>query len=292
MERPLETSSYRDPNGGLAARYAELRRQRSRELELLPDTVRDVLSERRARVAAGVVAIAGAAALPVATALWGHFTSFFNPIGTDGSLTAIVLATPLLSLAVYLGTRIAARREVPGRLAAALPAPTGDLLTDVAHLERSSARDLVAESLAPRERFSIALPLVGAALLAPLVIHWCVYATIVVLGGNLHDSAWTSLFRNFDAWVILSEVFVGHCHLVLAGFAIYFARRLYRQGTVSAGRAGWWAWLWTWVASTVPGAFLFFIPTALVALTGLFVPLAFWMMGGRIERERRALANG
>jgi hypothetical protein len=138
------------------------------------------------------------------------------------------------------------------------------------------------------EKASVALPLMAIALLAPLTIHAGVWAAILGIQGDL------SAFPEFDGWVAMSLVIVGHAHLLLAFFGYRFAKKLREMPLSEIDRAGssmaWRAFWWTVFASALPGAILYLIPPVLTLLTGLlFSPAMFFLMWKRVIAERKAL---
>jgi hypothetical protein len=174
------------------------------------------------------------------------------------------------------------------RLVARLSAPSGDLERDLERLERA-APGAEARAAADRlERASVALPLMGLAMLAPLTIHLAVYR-VCMFEPRMESP------HGYDKWIAFSLVIVGHAHLVLALCAWLYARKLRREPAWKLRsnvirRDGWHALLWATLAGAVPGALLFLIPPLLVLATGaLFVPLAFWAMGRRVLLERALL---
>src|SRR5262249_59716756 len=100
--------------------------------------------------------------------------------------------------------------------------------------------------------WSIAVPMTALALILPLTLH---YAVALILRVSVPDG------RDFDGWISLSLLFVGHCHVVLAYQAWRFARALRETPDVFsvgliADRSGWQAWGVTIAASLVAGVLL------------------------------------
>ena len=101
----------------------------------------------------------------------------------------------------------------------------------------------------------------------------------------------------------MSVVLVGHCHLVLVGFVVSFARSLAGRDSADIARTctryGWRALGWV-VSSTAASALLmgasvgnlgvfvvgWLASGVLVFATGLFVPLCFSMAGRLVVAER------
>ena len=98
----------------------------------------------------------------------------------------------------------------------------------------------------------------------------------------------------FGSWIGMSLVIVGHCHVALAALAWRFAKRVRALSTLqlsTARHGGWSAYGWTLVSS-LPVAILLLIPTALVAITGVFfIPGMFALMHRRLLTERAMLAE-
>lgn len=257
---------YRDPESGVRQERDELAAARAEELAALPAAAMRVITHRAARIAAGAVGVAAAFALAVAT------------LNGGGASTAVLVgAWPAMFLA-WAVTRVAAQVWLTAALAQHVE-PTHDVLADLARLARPVLDHL--HDLADRlERRSVALPLMALALLAPLTLHFVV-ATLLGASGN------------FDTWIVMSLVLVGHAHLVLAWSAWRFAGAL-RQRSLDElyhpCRDGVRALGATFAWSILPSGLLLFIPPLLVALTGaLFVPASFGSMQRRVAAERTAL---
>jgi hypothetical protein len=137
---------------------------------------------------------------------------------------------------------------------------------------------------------ALALPMVACSLAAPLTLHYLVVLVFDAIGALSPGYGSTfSEVRSFDGWIAISAVVVGHAHLVLAGHAVLFARRLRRlpAGAAPPEGAGWGALMWAVVASAVPSAIFVLIPPALTFVTGLvFVPLMYGAASRTFVRER------
>jgi hypothetical protein len=135
------------------------------------------------------------------------------------------------------------------------------------------ARASVNDRLFP---LSYQLVLIGLALLLPLTLHLAL-ARVVDNGA-------------FEPWVIVSLLFVGHVHGVLA---FLLARRAGARARGERGRSRASVYGVTVAMSGVPGAFVFFVPVVAVALTGLaFLPVM--ALADRFiahERERRLVRS-
>ena len=273
---------YRDHHQGLAIRFEALTQRLARQLDEITTDVELVHRRRLARAAAGATGVAAVVAL-VSLEL---VTFIDRHDAVEGGLaTSILVLGWAAAAAVYLVVRLAAHARLRAVIARALR-PSGDMERDLERLERL-APDAPARIAADRlERASVALPLMGLALLAPLTIHWLVYVV-----ANLGDLSHT---HHFDEWIAMSLVIVGHAHLVLAFLAYRFATKLRRSAAAdpaaAPGKHGWIALAFTTLAGAVPGIVLFAIPPVLVAVTGLvFVPLGFYAVGRRALAERGPL---
>jgi hypothetical protein len=275
---------YRSAEEALRRRRDELLSQRQLEVATLPPAIPAVYVRRRARMYAGATGIGFAAFMAVSAACRRE------------GLTTILQASWLTMLAVYVFARAAADAHVRATLERAF-APTENAGNDVLRLEDLSPAAVVRDLAERIEWWSVALPMTALALLLPLSLH---YAVAAMLRVSAPDG------RDFDGWISLSLLFVGHCHVVLAYQAWRFARSL--RGTrdafsvgIIADRSGWQAWGVTIASSLVAGVLLLVIvpiagialvvvAPAVVAATGLaFIPTMFSRMGRRIREERLLL---
>jgi hypothetical protein len=275
---------YRSADEALKRRRDELIEARRREIQALPTEVIAVYVRRRARIAAGGAGVACALVLGVSAAA-----------RRDGLTTILQLSWLGMALVYILGW-VAARRAARCQLDRAF-APTDDPGSDVLRLESLTPRDVIGALTERIEWRSIALPMTALALFVPLSLH---YAVATLLRARVPDG------RDFDDWISLSLLLVGHCHVVLAVQAWKFARMLrgapdvFSVGMI-ADRSGWQAWGITILSSLVAGVLvLLIVPIAgialvlvaptLVAATGLaFIPAMFARMGRKIRAERVAL---
>jgi hypothetical protein len=288
---------YRSANDALRRRRDELVLERQFELLALPEAVSSVYVRRRARADSGVMGIVAAAALVLAAAL------------QQGGLTTILQLAWVSMAAVYVVSRLAARRRVRAEMAQAF-LPTDDVDEDVRRLAELRPARVVKELADAVEWRSIAMPMTALAMLLPLSLHY-LFVTVVQLGAPIE--------AEFDAWISLSLLCVGHCHVVLAAQAWRFARQASHTGDVFsvgllADRSGWHAWGLTIASSVVAGTLLLVVlpvagiavpalvvplaisalvvvAPAVVAVTGLtFIPPMFSRMGKKIREERLLLA--
>ncbi len=264
-------STYRDPRLSSRLRWEELLEDVERERPLRETTIR-IGARRGARMAFGVVALAGAA-LVVQAAIAGR--------GTDrsGALSVLLLASWAAAVVAWLVARAVAPWIV-GR-ALACPAPTGDVEID---LERLEGRAL----LPAPTRWAwagAALPMAGVSLLAPLTLHLAFWAFFV--------RSTADMLGDFDPWIVYGLALVGQAHVVLALYACRHAQRLVEAPLGSVDRVGgaWRALGMTVFASAFPGVVIFSVPPLLTAVTGaLFVPALFSAMKRVVVAERCELA--
>ncbi len=275
---------YRSADEALRRRRDELIARRQLEMDTLPDAIPAVYVRRRARIMAGAAGITCAVFMTLCAALRRE------------GLTTILHMSWVCMAAVYLFTRETARHQVRTLLERVF-APTGSVLDDVDRLEGLSPARVIKDLADRIEWRSVALPMTALALLLPLSLHYLVVTTLNV---GLPDG------RDFDGWISLSLLFVGHCHVVLSYQAWRFARQIRDAGDVFtvgliADRSGWQAWGLTIVSSMVAGILLLvvvpiagialvIVAPAVVAATGLvFIPSMFARMGKKIREERLLL---
>lgn len=254
-------------------RLAQARAVREELAPLLPQL--GSIGERRiARAAAGAVGIAAAFVMVV--------TATFPDLELP---TRMLLGGVLGGAVTYVLTRLLGR---VGRRGArwSLPKLTGDLETDLARIESSNPLARIAQRLERLEVYSTALPLAAVSLLAPLTLHYL----FVTVTGNVST-------RDFDSWIRMSLVIVGHAHLALMGFSIAFARKMRRLDFHALRELPihpeWAKALGIAILfAAVPGVILLAIPPILAAITGLvFVPATFALMRRAVLRERGVLLH-
>ena len=276
----LRGAIYRDASDGKRAYLEALRAEQALgRMELAP-AYRRVRAARVARAAAGAtLAAAGALMFVTAIARFARDTDVHRYEG--GGLTALLLLGWGAAVVVYAVARVAVWARFPAHLDAEL-APTGDVDLDLERARRPVAQ--VAHGMATRpERGSLVWPLVGLALVMPLTLH---YAVAVIIGEPGIDHA------DFDRWIVGSAILVGHCHLIVALRARRFGHAFTSSpDPIDPSRAGSRTWGFALAASLFPGLILFAIPTFLVALTGVFIPIAFAFGAARVTSERDALES-
>lgn len=279
---PAAGPVYRDDS---AAIQQELARQRARHqaaIEGLLVPLVPVYAARAGRIAAGTVLLTGAVLMVL------HAVFSLSP-GDTGWLTALLVsAWPAAWLARRV-VRAGAGRHLAWRLGAPLAA-TGDAHGDLARLRRLDMDRHAARVLASAAWQSMALPLAGVALLLPLTLHFLVAQ---MLGISSYAYGLWPAFVDFDEWVVVSMILVGHSHILLAVLAWRFGKRLSAppayQPPAGSSRAGWRAYGFTVLSSVLPGGILFVVPVVIVAVTGLFVPLLFAWAEGVVNREHAAV---
>jgi hypothetical protein len=193
-------------------------------------------------------------------------------------LTWVAMA---LALLVGLGVAWLRLRRATRRCSA----PSGDVFLDLARLEIGAATRMALSRSHRLERASLALPLCAFSLLAPLTLH-LLFGVIFL----------EPTFRQFDNWIAISLMLVGHAHLTLMILAVLHVVHLGRELDwglpVGGAPRGLRALAWTTLASAVPGIFLLAIPPLLVFVTGLaFVPWAFAWASRRARLERQRLED-
>jgi hypothetical protein len=275
---------YRDGTEGARAELKELMAGRFRELEDMPATYQRVYARRWGRAAAGATLVAGGVAM-FALAIGRAIDSTWLAPRSSGVLTNVLVASWLAALIAYLFATAWSAVRFGDRLTGAFTL-TGSLFTDIERARNVSPRALAGHAASRVERWSVALPLMGLALVLPLTLH--------LIASTVLDARWPAP-REFDSWIIMSAVLVGHAHLVLAFKGWQFGRRIVQRGVPElrtvASQEGWSAWKWTVAVSAVPGLIIIGIPVVVVAVTGMYIPFAYCGLASRIRSERLALAG-
>lgn len=276
-------AAYRDDIAAAKIRYDEkVVRWNATAASL--SSAAEVHTLRSARIAAGSVGIIGVVVLAVAAAV-SILVLHTTP---KGGLSLILLAT---WVAVVIAYQLARRRAAArAARAARAPAPSDDPWADLARLAALPPGASLHALAASQERASASLPLVALSLLLPLSIHGFLYASAVV--ATCH----AEVIGNYDFWILLTMIGVGHAHLALAWFARSFAKSLasipdhevIAEAERRASRAFW----WTVGISAIPGAYLVCIPPILVAVTGaIFCKPMFRRIAAEVLLERQELGE-
>lgn len=257
----------------VAARYRQQQIAREHGPTVVPEALCEIYARRVGRIAAGVAALGGLLAMAA------HFVftleyrqiAIYLPIAWGAAALAYLvgrcLGGPLL------------RRRVEREYAT-----SGDIFVDLGRLDARRPREFMLDQVHQHERLGLQVPLLAAALLAPLSLHLLV--GVLWLGVPI---------SSFGQWIITSAVLVGHAHITLALFALFHGARLQQEldrglEVPGASRGGV-ALLWTIGASAVPGLVLLCVPPILVAITGLvFVPWLFHWASKTARFERATLA--
>jgi hypothetical protein len=207
------------------------------------------------------------------------------PAGREsGLLTALLLSAWPAALVVWGLTRTMAGGAIRRRVHAPL-ALTGDAGEDLLRLQREDSLG-EARALAARwEWAGAALPLAALSMVAPLSLHFLVRS----LFAPVHVA-------DFDGWIVLSVILVGHAHVALCICAVLWARALSERHTATLAdglRGSMFKALFITVGvAALPGILLMGIPPLLVLVTGLvFVPAMYAATVRCMQRERLELKS-
>jgi hypothetical protein len=274
----FEALSYRDNEGGLRLRRAQLLDERRAELDETGPAVERVYARRISRMVGGAVAIAGASLMVLAAAGSKGAAWLFGSALLDASLTPILVATVVAAAVATILARIVAIWHAHVLLMRDL-AETDDVRADLERLTRRSPSERLAERADSLETKSVWAPLVGIALVTPLALHLVV--------GFLMTPDVHSLVRDFDWWILVSLCVTIPAHGVLAWQCVSFAKKL---RTSTKPPSVWAPYGWTVLAGFFPGVILFLVPPVLVAITGVvFVPAMLATMRKIVHAERATL---
>ncbi len=248
----------------------------------LPELHR-VYARRWGRIVGGAVGALLAGVWPFTFLVPGSGSSF-----PDHSLPAYwLVGASLSSIVAGLAAGSVARVLARARFQPApAPSATGDEQVDLARLDEADPFASRSRALERLEAPSLALPLVTASLLSPLLLHLVVYALLCLASSSALSMA------DYSAWIGMSMVIVGHAHLALAVCGLLFARKLRRMQTeeilARACYSDWGAALGVaTLVSALPGLILFAVPPCVAAATGLVVvPAMYHLARWRLLRER------
>lgn len=279
-------ATYRNDEDVARLHIESLLARHRRQVEALPEHLPRLYRRRVARSLAGQVALGGT--IPVLVTAAAPYLPGLGDL-RPGAVTAALLAPCAVSACAYLaGLRLADARL---RRALSLEVQrSGDVHADRARLEAAAPDARVRGMVDAEERRSVALPLAGLVVLAPLLLHLVVYR---LLGWSSWSVTWSELFDRFDGWIRISVAIVGHVHAVAAYLAFRYARTLRQTSTRDLADdpppGGLRALGYAVLASAIPGVAFFLLPTLVVALTGAFVMPAFALARDRLLQERRQL---
>jgi hypothetical protein len=278
----LTPAAYRCLEPVLSDWVERVREQQALELPQR-DAARKVAASRMARAVAGatglllsVVAFASAiAGFALEPGSWPHGSE-------SGLLTALLLSAWPAALVAWGITRTMAGAAI-GRRVHAPPALTGDAGEDLLRLQREDSLGMARALAARWEWAGAALPLAALSMVAPLSLHFlvrCLFAPMRV--------------GNFDGWIALSVVLVGHAHVALCVCAVVWARGLSGRHTAALAdglRGSMFKALFVTVGvASLPGILLLAVPPVMVLVTGLvFIPAMYAATVRCMRRERLAL---
>jgi hypothetical protein len=244
------------------------------------DAARKVAARRIARAAAGATGLlVGGGAFLSALADFAVRPSVWAAGRDSGLLTALLLSAWPAALVVWGLTRTMAGGAIRRRVHAPL-ALTGDAGEDLLRLQREDSLG-EARALAARwECAGAALPLAALSMVAPLSLHFLVRSLFAPVR-----------VADFDGWIVLSVILVGHAHVALCICAVLWARALSERhtATLADGLRGSMlkALFITVGVAALPGVLLMGIPPLLVLVTGLvFVPAMYAATVRCMQRER------
>lgn len=280
-------SLYRDGTEALRQEVARLRQRHVLAVEAMRKPAEPVYAARCARAAAGRVLL-GSAMLMLVVGLGALLLGTWAETGVridlwaGRALTVVLVASwPAAGLAYAV-----ARRSAQGSFVPRLLAPieiTCDVHADLERARRYDPGQQAMRLVGSMESASLAPLLAGIGLLLPLSLHFLV--GMGLLGVELAE---------FDGWIAMSAVVVGHCHVILAVRAWRYGKQLTTAPTVAllhrVYEQGWKTYGIVLAASLFPGVLLLFVPVVLVGVTGLFIPLLYGWAPRRLVEERDALA--
>lgn len=273
---------YRNENLGATLRLEGLLEARGDEARSLAERVGGLHAARVARSAMGATMIAGFG-LMIAESLRTMATSDH----IDHALP-IFLGSWLAGGLAYALAHTFTRARFADSLVP-MPELGHGPRADVELLEASAPAREARAQVERWERRSLALPMVALSLFAPLTLHWLVTLLVGALATSRNPALDPSAF---GAWIGLSLLVVGHCHLVLVFLVLRRVKTLTSRTGVPLAfqeHEGFRAFGWT-ALSTLPVAVLFLIPTALVGVTGIvFIPAMFARARSTLLAERAQL---
>lgn len=279
-------SLYRDGTEALRQEVARLRQRHVLAVEAMRKPAEPVYVARCARAAAGWVLLGSAVLLLVVglgllLGTWAETGATIDPWASSALTAVLVTSWPAAGLAYAV-----ARRSAQGSFVPRLLAPieiTCDVHADLERARRYDPGQHAMRLVGSMESASVAPLLAGIGLLLPLTVHLLV--GMGLLGVEVAE---------FDGWIAMSAVVVGHCHVILAVRAWRYGKQLTTAPTVAllhrVYEQGWKTYGIVLAASLFPGVLLLFVPVVLVGVTGLFIPLLYGWAPRRLVEERDALA--
>lgn len=273
---------YRDGTEALRQEAQRLCKRHRMAIAALRKPAEPVFVARCARAAAGRVLMGGAVTmivLGVAILCVDEYVD--RRIWDRNLLTTVLLGTWPVAGVVFVVARAWARRTFERRMLAPIAA-TGNVHDDLERARRFDPGQHAMRMLVAMEPGSMAPMLTGVAVLLPLTLH---FFAGLVLSADIGD---------FDSWIAISAITVGHCHVILAVRAWRHGKHLAMVPTMAllhrSYDPGWKTYAIVLAASLFPGVLLMFVPVVLVALTGVYIPLLYGWAARRIAGERDALA--
>ena len=280
----LTPAAYRCLEPVLVDWVERVREQQTREWPNR-EAARRVAVRRIARAVAGATGLGfGCAAFVCAIAGFGCSLWAWPEPRPSGLLTALLLSSWLAAFVAWGVTRVAASTVI-GRRVHAPPTLTGDAGEDLLRLQREDSLGRSRELASRWEWAGAALPIAALSMVAPLTLHFVVRC----LFGPLH-------LGDYDGWIVLSALLVGHAHVALCACGMLWARGLCRRHTAALGDGLQGSILKAiFVAvgvACLPGIFLIGVPPLLVLVTGLvFIPAMYAATVRCMRRERLELES-
>lgn len=224
---------FRDPREGASARREHLLRQRRAEYALMPHTLRRIYVRRVARAITGATAaVAGAVLMLAALAPSFHAAlARLVPGMSPAVLSTVLLAGWILTAITYFVARCYAEDRY-ARITSSTVRASGDVFGDLDRLSQLKPFAVAARMAERVELPSVALPLLGLAMLLPAT---AVFGWLWVRAGAFPNPAL------FEAKLFLHVGTMLPAMALLAGLSFAFAHRLRRKShdeLVGPGRLG------------------------------------------------------
>jgi hypothetical protein len=209
---------FRDARDGAAIRRDKILGKRRAEYALMPHTLRRVYVRRAARAVTGVVAAAGAGLLYLATIDGGvhDLVRQFTPGSAPAVLSTVLLATWIVAAVAYFVARSFAEDRYADRTSHTVKV-SDDVFDDLERLSRLEPFRVAGGMATRLERASVALPIIGMAMLLPAT---ALFGLSWLRAGVFPNPAEFELQLQAHAVGMLPAM------SVLAGLALWFAQRL------------------------------------------------------------------